>query len=202
MANIQKIDLNSKNKNEESDIEIDDNASDTMNDLDDEEYDLNDTIDNEDINNIKSISDELDGDEEEDEEEDEDEDEDDEDNYDASVNVDNIKSESQYDIYNEEDTDIFDYNDPDVEIKGDKRIPDNERTTIPRLTKYEKVRILGTRAKQISDGSKVFIKSNKVKNAMDIAELELEYKVIPLKIKRPLPNGRYEIWAIKELEII
>ena len=36
---------------------------------------------------------------------------------------------------------------------------------------------------------------------MDIAELELENKVIPLKIKRPLPNGKYEIWSVKDLDI-
>jgi len=176
MASVQKIDLNSKK--EESENEFEDVDSDTI--------DENDEIDNDTIDD-NTIDDDI---------------EDDEIDYEASENVENIKSESQYDIYNEEDTDIFDYNDPDTEIKGDKCIPDNERITVPRLTKYEKVRILGTRAKQISDGSKIFIKSNKVKNAMDIAELELEYKVIPLKIKRPLPNGRYEIWAIKELEII
>jgi len=187
MASIQNIDLNSKK--EDSDDEFENNGSDT----------INDTIDDEDLNNLNDLNDINDIDEDGDEDGDGDEDDD---NYDASENVDNIKSESQYDIYNDEDTDIFDYNDPDIEIKGNKCIPDNERTTIPRLTKYEKVRILGTRAKQISDGSKVFIKSNKVKNAMDIAELELEYKVIPLKIKRPLPNGKYEIWSIRELEII
>ena len=182
MASIQNIDLNSKKEDNESDDEFQDIGSDTMNDSDDE---MNEEVN---INN--------------DEDDDDDENENDEYDYEASENVENLKSESQYDIYNEEDTDIFDYNDPDTEITGDKCIPNNERTTIPRLTKYERVRILGTRAKQISDGSKIFIKSNKVKNAMDIAELELEHKVIPLKIKRPLPNGRYEIWSIKELELI
>ena len=175
MSSSQKIDLNSKN--EDSDDEFEEVESDTINES---------NYENED----------------DDDENDENYDDDNEVDYEASEAVENIKSESQYDIYDEGDTDIFDYNDPDTEIKGEKCVPDNERTTIPRLTKYERVRILGTRAKQISDGSKIFIKSNKVKNAMDIAELELQYKVIPLKIKRPLPNGKYEIWSIKELEII
>lgn len=117
----------------------------------------------------------------------------------GSEKVDDIKSDNS--IYGEDDTDIFEQIDPEIELKRNLRVPDNERTTIPKLTKYEKVRLLGTRAKQISDGSKVFIKSKKIRNAMDIAELELENKVIPLKIKRPLPNGKYEIWSIKELQI-
>ena len=72
----------------------------------------------------------------------------------------------------------------------------------PILTKYEKVRILGTRAKQISDGSKVFVKYECARSAMELAELELKYKMIPLKIKRPMPNGKYEIWKISELTIL
>ena len=176
-STTQKIDLNSKN------------------DLSDEEYEnldtdtINDTELDEDEDEIDIEDDEL-GDEDEDVEED----------FEASENLENIKTDSN-DMFEDEDDDIFDYNDIDTEIAKDLKVPENERTTIPRLTKYERVRLLGTRAKQISDGSKVFIKSTKVKTAMDIAELELEYKVIPLKIKRPLPNGRYEIWSIKELEI-
>ena len=129
-----------------------------------------------------------------------DENDDDENSYEASEKIDDIKTDNS--IYDDNDTDIFDQIDPEIELKRNLRVPDNERITIPKLTKYEKVRLLGTRAKQISDGSKVFIKSKKVRNAMDIAELELKHKVIPLKIKRPLPNGKYEIWSIKELELV
>ena len=100
----------------------------------------------------------------------------------------------------EENLDIFNDEKPDDIINKNIRIPDNERITVPKLTKYERVRLLGTRSKQISDGSKIFIKSDKIENAMDIAKLELENKVIPLKIKRPLPNGNYEIWSISELD--
>ena len=128
------------------------------------------------------------------------EDEDDENSYEVSEKIDDIKTDNS--IYDDNDTDIFEQIDPEIELKRNLRVPDNERITILKLTKYEKVRLLGTRAKQISDGSKVFIKSKKVRNAMDIAELELKHKVIPLKIKRPLPNGKYEIWSIKELELV
>jgi len=190
MASSQKIDLNSKNKNEESDDESENIQSELMNDTED------------DIS-INYINDDDDDDDIDDDDDDADVEGNNNDvNMESSENIDNIKTDTNDDIYDEEDIDIFDYNDPDIEINLNKRVPDNERITVPRLTKYERVRILGTRAKQISDGSKVFIKSNKVKNAMDIAELELEYKVVPLKIKRPLPNGKYEIWSIRELEII
>jgi DNA-directed RNA polymerase I, II, and III subunit RPABC2 len=131
--------------------------------------------------------------------EDNEDNEDNEEDVYGSEKIDDIKSENS--IYEDDDTDIFEQIDPEIELKRNMRVPDNERITIPKLTKYEKVRLLGTRAKQISDGSKVFIKSKNVKNAMDIAELELENKVIPLKIKRPLPNGKYEIWSIKDLDI-
>ena len=60
------------------------------------------------------------------------------------------------------------------------------------------VRLIGTRAKQISDGSKVFVKYDGSKSAIELAELELKYKMMPLKIKRPLPNGKFEIWKISE----
>ena len=100
----------------------------------------------------------------------------------------------------DENLDIFNNDKPDNIINKNIRVPDNERITIPKLTKYERVRLLGTRSKQISDGSKIFIKSDKIENAMDIAKLELQHKVIPLKIKRPLPNGNYEIWSISELD--
>ena len=125
-------------------------------------------------------------------------DEEDEEDYEISESN-NMGKSNQLD---EDDDDIFEYVDPEEEKKVDLRVPDNERVTIPRLTKYERVRILGTRIKQISDGSKIFIKSNDIKNATSIAELELKHKVIPLKIKRPLPNGRYEIWSLNELDLI
>ena len=34
----------------------------------------------------------------------------------------------------------------------------------------------------------------------EIAIEELKHNMIPLKIKRPLPNNKYEIWDIKELD--
>ena len=75
--------------------------------------------------------------------------------------------------------------------------------TIPFLTKYEKARILGQRAKQIETGAKPFI--NVPENVIDgyvIAELELQQKRIPFIIRRPIPGGAFEYWNIRDLEMI
>ena len=75
--------------------------------------------------------------------------------------------------------------------------------TIPHLTKYEKARILGQRAKQIETGSKPFVKvSENIIDSYVIAELELREKKIPFIIKRPIPGGAFEYWNLRDLEII
>lgn len=75
--------------------------------------------------------------------------------------------------------------------------------TIPYLTKYEKARVLGQRAKQINSGASVFVKvPEKVIDGYLIAELELIEKRIPFIIRRPLPNGGSEYWSIRDLENI
>jgi len=75
--------------------------------------------------------------------------------------------------------------------------------TIPFLTKYEKARIIGIRAKQINSGAKPFVQVPE--NVIDgylIAEMELKEKRVPFIIKRPLPGGTCEYWKIQDLEII
>jgi len=80
-------------------------------------------------------------------------------------------------------------------------IIDDLHRTIPYLTKYEKARILGQRAKQINAGAHPFIKvPENVIDGYIIAELELKEKRIPFIIRRPLPNGVSEYWSLKDLE--
>jgi DNA-directed RNA polymerase subunit K/omega len=75
--------------------------------------------------------------------------------------------------------------------------------TIPYLTKYERARVLGQRAKQIEYGATPFVKvAENVIEPHIIAELELEQKKIPFIIRRPLPNNSFEYWNLKDLEII
>ena len=75
--------------------------------------------------------------------------------------------------------------------------------SLPFLTKFEKARILGARAKQINAGATCFVKVPE--NMIDgylIAELELKNKTIPFIIRRPMPNGGSEYWSLKDLEDI
>lgn len=75
--------------------------------------------------------------------------------------------------------------------------------TLPYLTKYERTRVLGQRAKQINSGSKPFI--NVPDNIIDgyiIAEMELSQKRIPFIIQRPLHGGVTEYWKLRDLEIL
>lgn len=75
--------------------------------------------------------------------------------------------------------------------------------TLPFLTKYEKARILGDRARQINAGAKCFVEVESfVMDGYLIALKELEEKKIPFIIKRPLPNGGVEYWKLKDLEIL
>jgi DNA-directed RNA polymerase I, II, and III subunit RPABC2 len=75
--------------------------------------------------------------------------------------------------------------------------------TLPYLTKYERARVLGQRAKQIEVGSKPFVKvPENIIDGYVIAELELREKKIPFIIKRPIPGGAFEYWHLRDLEII
>ena len=75
--------------------------------------------------------------------------------------------------------------------------------TLPHLTKYEKARILGQRAKQIEVGSKPLVKvPETIIDSYIIAELELRENKIPFIIKRPIPGGAFEYWHLRDLENI
>ena len=63
----------------------------------------------------------------------------------------------------------------------------------PTLTKYEKARIMGARALQLSLGAPPFIPIPKnARISLDISMAELEQRVIPITIRRVLPNGDYQ----------
>jgi DNA-directed RNA polymerase subunit K/omega len=82
-------------------------------------------------------------------------------------------------------------------------IVDDLHRTIPIMTKYEKTRVLGQRAKQLNEGAPAFIKiDSTVIDGYLIAVKELEQKKTPFIIRRPLPNGGSEYWRIQDLEII
>ncbi len=63
-----------------------------------------------------------------------------------------------------------------------------------KLTKYEKARIIGARALQISVGAPILLKLKKEDfkalnyNPIEIAKKEFNDGVIPITIKRPMPE--------------
>ncbi|KAG7137794.1 DNA-directed RNA polymerases I like protein [Verticillium longisporum] len=81
----------------------------------------------------------------------------------------------------------------------DMKIPDDQRTTTPYMTKYEKARILGTRALQISMNAPVLVDLEGETDPLQIAIKELREKKIPLIVRRYMPDGYYEDWTCEEL---
>lgn len=82
---------------------------------------------------------------------------------------------------------------------NNKYVKPNERKTKPYLFEFERVRLIGDRARQLSMGAKPMIKNIEIMNPRAIANLELENKIIPLIILRELPNGLIEKWKVSEL---
>ena len=93
-----------------------------------------------------------------------------------------------------------------------KESPDHEPVEIPNsvdvisgdkptLTRFEKARIMGSRALQLSLGAPPFIDFSKnISTSLEIAMEELHQKVIPIVIRRTLPNGDYQNIAIEQFE--
>ena len=63
----------------------------------------------------------------------------------------------------------------------------------PTLTRFEKARIMGARALQLSLGAPPFISISKnTSTSLEIAMDELNERLIPIVIRRVLPNGDYQ----------
>ena len=80
--------------------------------------------------------------------------------------------------------------------KGDQIV-----TGPPTLTRFEQARIMGARALQLSLGAPVFIEIPKnATSSLEIAMEELEQRIIPIVIRRTLPNGDYQHLPIDQFE--
>ena len=85
-----------------------------------------------------------------------------------------------------------------VEIKDSTNQWATGQTT---LTRFERARIMGSRALQLSLGAPPFIDFSKnISTSLEIAMEELDQKVIPIVIRRTLPNGDYQNIAIEQFE--
>jgi len=74
----------------------------------------------------------------------------------------------------------------------------------PRITRFEKARIVGARALQISMGAPLLIEVPKgVLNPINIALKELESGVLPITIRRRLPDEKsYQDIPLHWLQLI
>lgn len=85
-------------------------------------------------------------------------------------------------------------------LNEDEAVLDEKpRRTTRYLTKYERARILGTRALQISMNAPVMVEIEDETDPLRIAQMELQARKIPIIIRRYLPDGTFEDWSIKDL---
>jgi DNA-directed RNA polymerase I, II, and III subunit RPABC2 len=136
----------------------------------------------------------------------EDEDEDDDDDDDYFQRLDEL---NKSDIVNKYHPELLINNNNEIEllsiIKRNEQgvIIDPLHRTVPFITKYERARVLGERAKQLNMGAKPLVEVGpEVIDGYLIALKEYEDKKIPFILKRPLPNGGCEYWKLKDLELI
>ena len=98
------------------------------------------------------------------------------------------------------DEDVVDIDTVTAETKGQIVYRGTDRISINIMTKYEKARLIAARADQIQNGSPVLVKTTS-HEAIEIAEQELVAGVLPIGIRRNMPDGSVEIWQVKELRL-
>ena len=70
----------------------------------------------------------------------------------------------------------------------------------PKLTRFERARIVGSRALQIAMGAPLLLEpAESLSNPVDIALRELEAGILPITIRRTLPDGTYQDIPLKWL---
>lgn len=124
------------------------------------------------------------------------------DGYDEQFSGGEDEGMDDYDAIQDEGEEDHDNEEPiEVLTQGDEghAIPMGERTTTPYMTKYERARILGTRALQISMGAPVMVELEGETDPLKIAMKELKAKKVPIIIRRFLPDNSYEDWSADEL---
>ncbi|KAG1359243.1 putative DNA-directed RNA polymerases II, IV and V subunit 6A [Cocos nucifera] len=87
----------------------------------------------------------------------------------------------------------------EAEEKEEQAPVERPRRTTKYMTKYERARILGTRALQISMNAPVMVELEGETDPLEIAMKELRERKIPFTIRRYLPDGSYEDWGVDEL---
>ena len=76
-----------------------------------------------------------------------------------------------------------------------------DKITSPYMTKYERARVLGTRALHLAKGAIAMVETDET-DALKIAALELTAGVIPIIVQRQLPSGVVEEWKVSEMIVM
>ena len=70
----------------------------------------------------------------------------------------------------------------------------------PKLTRFERARIAGARALQVSLGAPILVElPPKMSDPIDIALAEIKAGILPMTIRRTLPDGSHQDIALSEL---
>jgi DNA-directed RNA polymerase I, II, and III subunit RPABC2 len=79
-------------------------------------------------------------------------------------------------------------------------LSDNVKIGPPKLTRFERARIAGARALQVSLGAPILVElPQRVSDPLDIALAELKEGVLPMTIRRTLPDGSYQDISLVDL---
>jgi DNA-directed RNA polymerase I, II, and III subunit RPABC2 len=124
-------------------------------------------------------------------------------NSNADINANANTSYDEEDIGND-DAALKESNAPKSDVMNytdviEKMLKREGKKTTPYLTKFEKARLIGARAQQISAGAIPMVSTQGMKDPVKIALKELHEKKLPIFIRRYLPNGTHEDWKIDEL---
>jgi DNA-directed RNA polymerase I, II, and III subunit RPABC2 len=80
---------------------------------------------------------------------------------------------------------------------------DPNHKSVPFLTQYERTKIIGMRANQLSQGARPYIAIPEyMTDVGEIARLELSERRLPFIISRPMPDGSHEYWRLSDLLIL
>jgi len=69
----------------------------------------------------------------------------------------------------------------------------------PKVTRFEKARIVGARALQISMGAPILVDDETISNPIDISLKEMDMAILPITIRRTLPNKAFQDIPLKWL---
>ncbi len=199
---LSEDEINVGDSDVESDIEgNDEDVEEEVEDVEEEVEDVEEAVeDDDDDEQIKRFEDEMLGDMYDEEDDDSDLEED----Y-----LQKIDSSMQTDIVSSHHPELLQHKTEEIDTLSkvvrneENMIVDPFHKTVPFLTKYEKARILGERAKQLNAGGKPFVNVDpSILDGYLIAEKELNEKKLPFIIKRPITNGACEYWKVEDLEIL